>query len=335
MKYSGHSPKGLRDFTKANYNLGSKDMTKALINASLEEQGGIKSNTHKARLPSLRLFGEFLKSETTIKRLNHIERSHMLAFGEYLRESYEVDQTTSASTARDYLSHVNRALAQARGDKKLVVNATKDLQFTPKSGIALRDGSISQAQHQRIITQASEPVSLIAQLQRAWGLRFREAALLDARKALKLLDTHDLIEVKRGTKGGQSRWVALESEQQRQVLERVAGFQQQKDHDSLIPQCQSLKAFQTKAWREVQAIDPTYLSHGERKTYACDYYERHLGVPCPVRSGVTHGNAHHQFIANSLGITLSAARERDKAIRLQLSKCLGHHRVSVTNAYLG
>lgn len=72
MKYNGHSPKGLRDFTKANYNLGSKDMTKALNNASLEEQGGIKSNTHKTRLPSLKLFGEFLKSETTVKRLNHI-----------------------------------------------------------------------------------------------------------------------------------------------------------------------------------------------------------------------------------------------------------------------
>ncbi|GAL32627.1 phage integrase family protein [Vibrio maritimus] len=259
----------------------------------------------------------------------------MLAFGEYLRESYEVDQTTSASTARDYLSHVNHVLAQARGDEKLVVNATKDLQFAPKTGIALRDGSISKAQHHRIITQASEPVSLIAQLQRTWGLRFREAALLDARKALKLLDTYELIDVKRGTKGGQPRWVALESEQQRQVLEKIAELQQHKDHDSLIPQGQSLKAFQTKAWREVQAIKPTYLSHGERKTYACDYYERHLGVPCPVRSAIAHGNAHHQFIAISLGITLSEARERDKAIRLQLSKCLGHHRECITNAYLG
>ncbi|MGR5541747.1 integrase domain-containing protein, partial [Vibrio campbellii] len=109
MKYTGHSPKWLRDFTKANYNLGSKDMAKALINASLEEQGGIKSNTHKARLPSLRLFGDFLKNETSVKRLNHVERCHVLAFGEYLRETYEVDQTTSTSTARDYLSHVNRA----------------------------------------------------------------------------------------------------------------------------------------------------------------------------------------------------------------------------------
>lgn len=335
MKYSGQRTTGLRNFTKANYNLGSKDMTKALINASLEEQAGIKSNTHKSRLPAIRLFGEYLKSETMVKRLNHIERSHVLAFGEYLRDMYETEHTLSAVTARDYLSHVNCALAQARGDDKLKVNATKELQFTPKNGIAKHDGSITEQQHSRIITSASQPISLIAQLQRAWGLRFREAALLDASKALKLLDTHGQLAINRGTKGGQDRWIPLESQCQRDVLDRVATYQKEKDHDSLIPTEQSFKAFQSAAWREIQTIDKSYLTHGERKAYACDYYERHLGVACPVRSGIPHGRAHHQFIADKLSISLSSAIVKDRLVRKQLSENLGHHRISITNAYLG
>ncbi|WP_235225355.1 hypothetical protein [Vibrio sp. ER1A] len=52
-KYTGHRLKGVRDFTKPNYSLGSRDIEKALINASLEQQGGIKSNTHMSRLPWL------------------------------------------------------------------------------------------------------------------------------------------------------------------------------------------------------------------------------------------------------------------------------------------
>ncbi|MGL6261660.1 integrase domain-containing protein [Vibrio sp. WXL210] len=335
MKYSGHRTAGIRDFTKANYNLGSKDMTKALINASLEQQSCIKSNTHKARLPAIRLFGEFLKAETSVKRLNHIERTHVILFGESLREAYEAGTSISAVTARDYLSHVNCALAQARGDDKLRVNATKDLQFTPKNGIAKYDGSITEPQHQHLIKNASQPVSLIAQLQRHWGLRFREAALLDARKALKTLDEDGKLVVYRGTKGGQTRWIELESSHQRIVLERVANAQAECGHDSLVPKGQSFKAFQTAAWREIRAIDANYLTHGERKTYACDYYGRHVGVACPVRSGVAHGRAHHQFIANSLGISLQRAIAKDRAVRKQLSEYLGHHRVVITNSYLG
>ncbi|MDR9827670.1 integrase domain-containing protein [Vibrio sp. FNV 38] len=335
MKYSGHRINALRDFTKANYNLGSKDMVKALINASLEEQGGVKSNTHQARLPAIRLFGEFIKKELGVKRLNYIEQSHLFAFGEYLRDKFEAKGELTASSARDYLSHINCVLAQARGDESLTINATKDLLFPPKSGIALKDGSVAEGMHNDIVQSSSTEVALIARLQRTWGMRFREAALFNASKALKQVNEHGQIEISRGTKGGQTRWVPLENPTQKKILEDVAHYQAAIGHDSLVPKETSFKAFQSMAWRETKAVAPQYLSHGERKTFATNYYERHVGAACPVRSGATHGAEHYRYLSHTLSITIEEAKARDKAVRLQLSKILGHHRLSICNAYLG
>ncbi|MGR5118311.1 integrase domain-containing protein [Vibrio astriarenae] len=335
MKYSGHRINALRDFTKANYNLGSKDMVKALINASLEEQGGVKSNTHRTRLPAIRLFGAFIKQELGVKRLNYIEQSHLFAFGEYLRDKFEEKGELTASSARDYLSHINAVMAQARGEESLTINATRDLLFPPKSGIALKDGSVAQSVHNRVVQSASTEVALIARLQRAWGMRFREAALFNASQAAKQINEHRKIEISRGTKGGQTRWVPLESPTQKKVLEDVAQHQAVVGHDSLVPKEMSFKAFQSMAWRETKAIDNEYCSHGERKTFAMSYYERHVGAACPVRSGVAHGAKHYRYLSHILSISIEEAKARDKAVRLQLSKILGHHRLSITNAYLG
>lgn len=51
--YVGHLIYTPRDFYKPNFNLGSRNMVKACINASFENQGGIVTNTHRARPPAL------------------------------------------------------------------------------------------------------------------------------------------------------------------------------------------------------------------------------------------------------------------------------------------
>ncbi|GAL09937.1 hypothetical protein JCM19233_914 [Vibrio astriarenae] len=162
MSYTGHTVKSVRDFDKPNYNLGSKDMGKALINASLEQQGGVKNNTHLSRLPALRQFAQYLKEETSVRRLNHITKAHVMRYGEHLKEKVDEHEGLSNTSARNYLSHVNRALAQARGDNKLVVCAKSDLNFTPISGIASKDGSMTRQQHDKLLANADTPVSLVA-----------------------------------------------------------------------------------------------------------------------------------------------------------------------------
>ncbi|WP_346657543.1 integrase domain-containing protein [Vibrio sp. CyArs1] len=333
-KYIGHRLKGVRDFTKPNYSLGSRDIEKALINASLEQQGGIKSNTHMSRLPALRDFSRFLKAETEIRRLNHIDKSVVLLYGEHLKALYE-EGAFSAVTARDYLSHVNRSLAQARGDDQCVVRATLDLGFAPKSGIALVDGSVPDVLHQKVLAGVTVELQLVMQLQRFFGMRFREASLFDAQQCLRAIENDEIPSIVRGTKGGQRRLIPIETAKQYQLIQEVANYQKQSGFRTLIPERFSFKAFQSHAWRVSTTIDAHYKTHGERKYYACAFYLDRVGVPCPVQSGISHGKAHYQFIANKLSMTLQQAKALDLSVRTELSKRLGHHRVEITNAYLG
>ncbi|WP_338418029.1 integrase domain-containing protein [Vibrio breoganii] len=333
--YIGHAPKGLRDFNKPNFGLGARQLDRALINASLEQLDGVKNNTHKARLPACRNFAVFLKEHTDVKRLNMVEKSHVELYGEYLRERFESEGSFSASTARDYLSHINVCLSQARGDKKLKVEATKDLNFPPKSGIATEDRSVKQEQHEAIVSQGSEEQAVIAALQRHLGMRFREAALFDSTKALSQYEKTGSITFSRGIKGGQARFVSIDNDEQVKALTAGHALQERTGHDNVIPQHERLHAFQSRMWREAKAIDETYCSHGERKFFACNYYTKHMGVAPPVVLNIQHGKAHHEHIAKVLSISLGEAKEKDKEVRLQLSKLLGHHRIGITNAYLG
>ncbi|WP_418642100.1 integrase domain-containing protein [Vibrio chaetopteri] len=333
-KYSGHIQHGLRDFSKPNFGLWSRDLGKALINASLENQGGIHSNTHRARMPALRSFAAYLKAETTIARLEKIERHVVKQFGIYLKERYELGEISSR-TARDYLSHVNRALAQARGDETLVVNATRELGFVPKQGIALTDQSVSESLHRKINENVTEEVRLVVQLQRAFGLRFREAALLDAKSVLRAVESGKVPKIKRGTKGGQERNLPISTSKQYRAILAAAEYQVANNKNSLVPDDKSFRAFQTSAWREFNEVDTSYCSHGERKFFACQYYRDYVGVSCPVQSNIKHGDAHIEYIADQKGISFEQAKRLDREARKLLSEILGHHRIGITNAYLG
>ncbi|MDN3716563.1 integrase domain-containing protein [Vibrio breoganii] len=332
--YSGHLPNPVRDFTKPNFSLGSRDIGKALINASLEETGGVKNNTHTARCSACRDFSQFIKHETDVYTLMNINREHIVLYGEYLREQFESGEL-SASSARDYLSHINVCLSQARGDDSCKVLATRDLNYPPKSGIALVDSSTPILVHKRIVNDCCLPVAVTFELQRELGLRFREGALLDSTTLLKQARLGGEVEVNRGTKGGQARTIPIDKSSQLEALYKGHKLQESTGHDNAIPINMSLKAFQSFAWREAKMVDPSFRSHGERQHYACRFYEENLGVAPPVVSGVPHGEQHHQYITEQLSIDLNEAKRRDNAVRLALSKVLGHHRVVVTNAYVG
>ncbi|GEM78509.1 integrase domain-containing protein [Vibrio superstes] len=334
-QYSGVMPSPLRNFNKPNFGLGARQIDRGLINASLERVGDLKDNTHKARISACRDFAQYLKDETDVKRLIDIEKAHVVNYGEHLRARFESDVKFTASTARDYISHINVCMAQARGDDKLNVTASKELDYPPKSGIATVDRSTTLEQHQAILHHASEPVALAAQLERTLGLRTREACLLDSHKALVEYKKTGVITVGRGTKGGQPRMIPIENDEQITALERGEKLQETTGHNNLVPVDQSFKAFQSHIYKETKAIDPIYNCHGERKFFACQFYQTQMGVEAPVRVGIEHGRAHHEYIAKTLCISLSEAKARDKAVRLQLSKIMGHHRPGITNAYLG
>ena len=97
----------------------------------------------------------------------------------------------------------------------------------------------------------------------------------------------------------------------------------------MVPQDARYVDFQRACYREFSGW------HGERHTYAQTRYEALVGAPCPVVAGGRHGKAHHAFLAERLGLSLSQAKAWDIENRKIIAEELGHGRIGITNAYLG
>ena len=132
-----------------------------------------------------------------------------------------------------------------------------------------------------------------------------------------------------GTKGGRDRTIPITTEKQLETLENAAKIQG--SHFSLIPKGALYREYQDQCYRNVP---DNFHFHGERHTYAQERYEQLTGYQSPVAAGVAH-RAHHQYIADQLGISKSEARDIDHAARSQIAEELGHGRMGITNNYLG
>lgn len=301
-------------------------MDRALSNAYQMQKNSFNSNA-KA-ITSFKTFATFLKDEFQIKDLRNVEKSHVQAFAEDLLHKIETEQITTG-TAQNYLSNVNVALENARLDSNLRIDSVKDAGFPSKSGIATEDRSATKEQHENALKSVSEPLQIKLELQREFGLRFKESCLIDAKSALEQATTTSKIQIETGTKGGREREIPVHTEKQMQVLQRAAEYQTGR---SLVPQSQSFREYQSEAYKEMRNSGITF--HQERHFYANDLYEKLSGIQSPVRADVPH-KEHHSYIAKELNLTLQEAKALDHRVRITISNDLGHGRIDVTNNYLG
>lgn len=310
-----------------NFGLGSKKMELAGKNALHEEmksQSSIKTMHERWER-----FCQFSQEVLDIKDMRKVEKTHVEMYAHYLIEEYESEKL-AASTAQNYLSAVNRVMEIARGDKAIHVDPVKDAGLPRRKGVTKNDKSIPDSIHNEVIQNTSELLSILLELQRNFGLRFEESAKFDAKKALSDTEKHQKITFISGTKGGKKRSVPITSDKQIPLLKKAAQYQQGR---SLIPKEQSYKTFRQKAYREMLSFPVTF--HGERHYYAQQRYLTLIGQRCPVMAKVTHGKAHHHYLAKKLKISVREARTKDKQVRLIIARELGHNRIEITNAYLG
>lgn len=166
-------------------------------------------------------------------------------------------------------------------------------------------------------------VALIAELARTFGLRFREASLLNARQAIREAERSGRINITQGTKGGRGkgsdRWVPVQDNHQINLLKQAA--QLQNKAKSLIPEEQSYNQWRDHAynqWRAVTHDTSIEGFHDMRAAYACERYET---------------------ITGSLAPAIAGERQADKTLDTQaraiLSQELGHNRLDVIAAYIG
>lgn len=307
-----------------NYGLGNKDMARAGRNALLRD----KSMQSFSSLDTLsRRWGRFCEwaKGQGIKRMEKIGRDDVIRYGVELAGKVRAGGMEE-STAQNYVSAVNRVLGIARGDEALAVSPTLDCGIGKRTGIATASKAVSAAEHQKLLKTLPERLGAIFELQRQFGMRFKESALFDALKAFKTALSDGVIRLDAGTKGGRPRTVPVLRAEQRESLARAAAIQ---DGRSMVPKGARYVDFQRACYREFSNW------HGERHAYAQARYEALVGAPCPVVAGIRRGKAHHAFLAERLGLSVRQAMTLDRESRKIIAEELGHGRIGITNAYLG
>ena len=161
--------------------------------------------------------------------------------------------------------------------------------------------------------------ALQLRLAHAFGVRVQEFLMfrpLAAVHAGKLL-------VKDGTKGGRSRFVPIETEEQKDLLEQASELAALHPKGLLVAKKglkldQSVNLFYSHVNKAgVSRKDLGVTAHGLRHGYACRIYKQLTGEDPPVLSG--------GYVDPLL----------DKQARLEIADRLGHSRAVIVSAYIG
>ena len=157
-------------------------------------------------------------------------------------------------------------------------------------------------------------------LQECFGLRREESMKFQPVYALdgQAIENAKYIRLKSSwTKGGRARTIPISSEKQRQELRNALTLVQS---GSLIPSHKTYKSHLSN-FEVVTNHLGIGRTHGLRHGYAQNRYFELMGFPCPAVGGIRELTAEE--------------KQKDKAIRLQISEELGHSRINITSTYLG
>lgn len=321
-----------------NFGLRSRDIDTAARNALAEKfhagQIGYGSvHTHHQKFQE---FSRFVKTEHNITDMRDIEKQHIENFADKLNERFEKGEILP-STAQNILSSVNTVMSQAIGNNSLKVSA-KECGLPPRTGIATENKACSSEQHRSIVNQLPERLAVMSEMQRNLGLRFEESCKANAQQMLRDAISRQAVNVEYGSKGGQARTIAITSSKQLDALQQAANVQG--NHHSMIPKNMTYVQFQSSAYKEYSQHN--YRAHSERHAYAQQSYAKHLeaitkvpNIQCPVEAGIKHGAPHHQYLSQKIGCSIKQAKLFDQQARMLVAKEMGHHRINITNSYLG
>jgi len=261
--------------------------------------------------------------EHGVRDARDVSRSELAQFAEHL--SQETDRGISNGYAKNQLTSVNVVLESLRGDRALWVR--------PSDYIGQRTSVRTDAPEgldrerllpvvERLTDLGRARVAAVALLCREFGLRRKEASLLDLRLARHQAEHLGRINVVAGTKGGRGRsvdrWVPATEAGERALQFAVRAAE---GNACLIPAENNLAQWLTrvsKHWSRSAAPLKAGSLRDLRAAYACDRYTQLTNEPPPVVAGQR-----------------MAAAAADHAARHVLSQELGHGRPSVLVSYIG
>jgi len=259
--------------------------------------------------------------EEGIRRLEHITSDLAINYGKELAQKVNAHEC-SAGYAQRLVSAVNTVMKLVN-TRWRAVKPVKDCGIPKRMAVRVQapsgmdkddiDKAVAELRVNGLIRAAA-----IVQLAWCFGLRVKEASLLDTNKALAQCNEIGRFHVSAGTKGGRARFAELRHSYQLVALRESAEVQQQ--NRSVLKSDSDWHAFRERELFEARAVIKKHnikQYHDLRAAYACHRYKQITGNDAPVLTGVI------------------VDREADRIARQQIALELGHNRISVVSAYVG
>jgi hypothetical protein len=317
----------------------------AAKNALHDRYGSGHYSTRASHEARWKTFVQFLKTECGIKDARHIDRAVIKHYAQYLQRQVQ-SQQLAVAYAQNLLSTVNVVLAIMRKDTQLSVSPSKAVgersnvrtrvpetlahrartDSHPHSTDAPPFRAVQNSPLENIKNgldrKGERPLSLLVSLCRTFGLRFKEASLINAKTALRQAQRYHRINITEGTKGGRGkqveRWVPATSDD---IALLKAAAKEQGSNQNLIPDKYNYIQWRNHAysqWRLATKAFGIKGFHGLRAAYACERYRQITGADAPVIAGT-------RMVEKSL----------DHQARRIIAVALGHNRIDILVSYIG
>ena len=298
-----------------NFGLRTRDMSKA-AQFLLEQDrlaGAISFSTVATVLERFEHFKRFAKTKG-VARFERVTAELVIAYADFLKT-----RNLSPAYAANMLSAVNSVMTRAHcHNGTFWIPVTGREVNLPRRTRTRTTETVTREQSSKVISQLSPRISVIASLARELGLRSKEAALINAKKALEEAIKTNLVTITAGTKGGRARVIPITKTEQITAIKQAAEVQN--EHHSLVPSEQSWSEFRNSELRDGREIlkkNGVAGYHELRAAYAAERYHLLTGHNAPVNGGKI------------------SDKEIDFFSRLQVSGELGHGRAEVLNSYVG
>jgi hypothetical protein len=284
--------------------------------------------THKHRAKAFVKYCKWQK----MRDVRDIDKPFVLQFGAYVKGRLKVgywwpdgsiDKPVSVAYAHNLISTVNILMRAFRGDDELKVSAREVLGVCRNSMRTKEiQADIVDTQHAAnlAIAKGFERGAAVMMLNRAWGMRVREAILQDLdRMKREILATGEAA-ILEGCKGGRkcrSRTIKV-NEFRLEALNYAIEVRPQGSRN-LLSETDTVKRF---LLRELNPCRPLLKSagvptfHELRAGFAQDIYEEIMQGPSPLKQPIRD-------------------KVMDRVARDEVARQLGHNRRGVAGAYVG
>ena len=324
--------------------VGEKNLSRKAASYNLANEVVESGNQEsiKKMAMAVRNLANFANEKYDLKNLVKLDAENMIDFAEHLSERVDSGEI-SKGHATNIISSLNRIFQYYYRDD-LTISA-KDFGINRGERFNNIDKSISNDVHDKFsdfLTEKYiekgdiryEALRLQIELQKKAGLRFKESALFNGRE----LHRDGSLDIEKGTKGGQLRTLHA-TDSVKELVKYVKDFRKEYGlSKSLVPDQYDFKQWRDFAYNTVKTFNnennSSYNFHANRHNYSQLRYQNLTNTLPPVKSGHTK-EEQLNYIADKNNITVEQAKELDYNARMQISEELGHHRIDISNYYLG